>query len=85
MAKCSTMAEYMNQVWELMQHFKNVELKQLLKKENSHAYALANIATTLHLVGKRTIPVEFISDRRISKDLEVMTIIEEGRHGCMKL
>lgn len=59
-AKCLTMAEYLKKVQELMRSFEKVELKQLLRKENDHVNILANIASSVHLTGKRTIPMEFL-------------------------
>lgn len=64
--KDPTMAAYLQKVKELLVPFEKFKLKQLPREENSHADALANIASAVHSVGKRSIPVEFLEERSIN-------------------
>lgn len=43
----------------------------------NHADVLVKISLVVHLVSKRTLLMEFLSDGNISNDLEVLKVVEE--------
>lgn len=54
-----------------------MELKQFPREKTGHADALANIASAVHLAGKRTIAMEFLLDMSILESLEMLSVKEE--------
>lgn len=64
--KDPTMAAYLQKFKKLLVLFEKIELKLLSREENSHADALANIASTVHLEGKRSILVEYLEEISIT-------------------
>lgn len=60
-----------------MKGFDKVEMKQLPRKENDHADALANVASIVCLACKKAKLVEFLLGKSISKNLEVSNVEDE--------
>lgn len=55
------MTTYLEKIKQLTKKFKKIELKQLLREQNFHVDALANIALSIKINQKRTILIEFLS------------------------
>lgn len=62
-----------------------MELRQLRREENSHSNTLTNIAFVVHSASKRTIHVEFLLDKSILVDAEVVEVEEEKPIGINKI
>lgn len=67
----------MENVEELIQHFKKIEFQQLSIDKNSHVDALANIATAVPFNEKFLIPIEFFFETNISMEARPLAVEEE--------
>ena len=82
-AKNDCMAAYMKTANSLLAKFDHHELNQITRNQNTHADALACLASTINSEIKRTIEVRFISEPSIGPSEEVQVNVIESRLSWM--
>lgn len=54
------MTTYLEKAMELKGHFEKINIDQILRDENSHAVALANLGSTVQVTESKNIPIIYL-------------------------